>query len=50
MIALSNPVTGHQIKVDEESADFWRAAGYRDEPEKKAPAKRASSKPKKSDK
>ena len=42
MIALSNPVTGHQIKTDEESVEFWRAAGYRAE-EKKAPAKKAAS-------
>ena len=26
MIALTHPVTGHQIQVDDESADFWKAA------------------------
>ena len=45
MIRLSNPATGHEIKVDEASAEFWRAAGYREteqKPAKKATAKRAS--------
>ena len=47
MIALTHPATGHQIKVDDESADFWKAAGYR-EAEQKAPTKKsASSKSKK---
>ena len=48
MIALTHPVTGHQIQVDDESADFWKAAGYRETEQKKAPAKKsASSKSKK---
>lgn len=47
MTRLTNPATGHQINVDEESADFWKAAGYRAVEEstpKKAPAKKAASK------
>jgi hypothetical protein len=44
VIALTHRATGHQIKVDDESADFWKAAGYReDQAEKKAPAKKATS-------
>lgn len=42
MTDLRHPVTGHEIKTDDESADFWRVAGYRDVP--KAPAKKAASK------
>jgi hypothetical protein len=45
VIRLSNPATGHEIKVDDESAEFWRAAGYHkaeQKPAKKATAKRAS--------
>lgn len=41
MVALRNPATGHQIQTDDTSAEFWRAAGYRDEP-KKAPSKKAA--------
>lgn len=43
---LTHPATGHQINVDDESADFWKAAGYRDDQSstpKKAPAKKATS-------
>ena len=48
MTALTNPVTGHQIKADKDSVDFWKAAGYRETEQKKAPAKKsASSKSKK---
>ena len=44
MIALKHPVTGHQISTDDESVEFWQAAGYRsEEPKKKAPAKKAAS-------
>lgn len=46
MIALTHRSTGHQIKVDDESAEFWQAAGYRQDesakPAKKATAKRSS--------
>ncbi len=42
MAELRNPVTGHTVRTDDESADFWLAAGYR--PDKKAPAKKAASK------
>lgn len=45
MISLKHPVTGHEIKVDGESADFWKAAGYR-EPAKPT-AKKAAAKSKK---
>ena len=38
---LRNPVTGHEVKTDDASADFWKAAGYR-APEQKAPAKKAA--------
>lgn len=52
MIDLTNPATGHQISVEEDSADFWKAAGYRaaqkssgaKQPAKKAAAKKTSSK------
>ncbi|WP_269320352.1 hypothetical protein [Nocardioides sp. URHA0032] len=37
-------MTGHEVKTDDASADFWRAAGYQDVTEKKAPAKRSASK------
>jgi hypothetical protein len=40
---LTNPVTGHQITTDDESVEFWQAAGYRAEQDK-APAKKAASK------
>ena len=43
MTVLTNPVTGHQISTDDESVEFWKAAGYRVE-ETKAPAKKAASK------
>ena len=39
---LTHPATHHEVKTDEASADFWRAAGYRDS-ETKAPAKKAAS-------
>ena len=47
MISLKNPVTGHEVKTDEESADFWKAAGYQpaaDEKPKPAARKRAAKK------
>lgn len=43
MIQLTHPATGHQINVDDESAAFWKAAGYREVEVKKAPAKKAAS-------
>jgi hypothetical protein len=43
MAELRHPVTGHVVRTDDESADFWRAAGYVSEVEK-APVKRAPSK------
>jgi hypothetical protein len=44
---LTHPATGHQINVDDESADFWKAAGFQADQEstpKKAPAKKATAK------
>lgn len=48
MTALTHPATGHQINVDDESTDFWKAAGYREDQKStpKTPAKKAA--PKKS--
>lgn len=43
MISLTHRATGHEIKVDDESADFWKAAGYR-EPAKPAAKKAATKK------
>lgn len=43
MADLTHPVTGHQISTDDESVEFWQAAGYRAE-KRKAPAKKAASK------
>lgn len=43
MATLKHPTTGHEVRTDDESADFWRAAGYQGEV-KKAPAKKASAK------
>lgn len=43
MTALTHSVTGHQINTDDESVEFWEAAGYRAE-KAKAPAKRAAAK------
>jgi hypothetical protein len=50
---LTNPHTGHQVTTDDESVDFWTAAGYEaDSPKpkkaaaKKAPAKKSSTKKK----
>lgn len=42
MAELRNPVTGHVVRTDDESSDFWLAAGY--QAEKKAPAKKAAAK------
>ena len=42
MAELRNPATGHTVRTDDESADFWLAAGY--QAEKKAPAKKSASK------
>ena len=43
MTALTHSVTGHQINTDDESVEFWEAAGYR-AVKAKAPAKRAAAK------
>jgi hypothetical protein len=40
---LTHSVTGHRISTDDESVEFWEAAGYRVE-KAKAPTKRAASK------
>lgn len=42
MTSLKHPVTGHQVSTDDESVEFWEAAGYRAE-KVKAPAKKAAS-------
>lgn len=44
MTALTHPVTGHVLRTDEKSVEFWKLAGYE---EIKAPAKKAAPKPKK---
>ena len=49
MIRLTNQRTGHEVKTDERSVDFWLGAGYvRQEPvkekPKRAPRKSASRK------
>lgn len=45
MTALTHSVTGHQITTDDESVEFWKAAGYRVvEQSSKAPAKKAAAK------
>lgn len=45
---LKHPVTGHEVRTDEASAEFWKASGYRapaaQEKPKAAPRKRAASK------
>lgn len=41
MTDLTHSVTGHQIATDDESVEFWKAAGYRTV-EPKAPAKKAA--------
>lgn len=43
MIVLKNPVTGHEVRTDGESVEFWKAAGYR-EPAKPKAAKKAAAK------
>ena len=44
MTGLTHPVTGHQVRTDDASVDFWKSAGYaEDKPAKKAPAKKAAS-------
>lgn len=49
MTKLTHPATGHQINVDDESSDYWKAAGYRgiEKSSPATPAKKAAS-PKKS--
>ena len=46
---LKHPVTGHEVRTDEASAEFWKASGYRASAEstekpKAAPRKRAARK------
>lgn len=48
MTTLRNPVTGHEVRTDDASVEFWLAAGYKAEA-KRAPAKKSAS-PKKSGK
>ena len=44
MTSLKHPVTGHEVRTDEESSAFWKAAGYREPaPAKKAPVKKSAS-------
>lgn len=43
MTVLTHSVTGHRINTDDESVEFWEAAGYRAE-KAKAPAKKAAAK------
>ena len=43
MIVLKHPVTGHEVRTDKESVEFWKAAGYR-EPEQKKSARKTASK------
>jgi hypothetical protein len=43
VIVLRHPATGHEVRTDEASADFWLGAGYQAE-KRKAPAKKAASK------
>lgn len=42
MTSLKHPVTGHEVRTDDESVKFWEAAGYR--AEQKAPARKAAAK------
>lgn len=44
MIGLTHPVSGHEIKVDGSSVEFWKAAGYREPAKPKAAAKKAAAK------
>ena len=45
---LKHPVTGHEVRTDEASADFWKAAGYRapvqEQKPQAAPRKRTAKK------
>lgn len=46
MITLRHASTRHEIRVDAESLDFWKAAGYRevDQKPRKTAAKKAAAK------
>lgn len=47
MTTLKHPATGHEIATDDESVDFWTAAGYisdADKEPKKAAVKKAPAK------
>lgn len=48
MTSLKHPVTGHEVRTDEASVDFWKAAGYsapaETEKPKAAPRKRSAKK------
>jgi len=41
VIRLTNPVSGHEARTDEQSVGFWLAAGYVRKEPVKAPAKPA---------
>jgi hypothetical protein len=41
VIRLTNPATGHEVRTDDASVDFWLAAGYV-KPAPKAPAKKSA--------
>ena len=43
MIRLTNRATGHEVRTDEASVDFWLAAGYVKSEAPKAPVKKAAS-------
>lgn len=41
MTTLRHPATRHELKTDDRSVEFWKAAGYEEIP---APAKKAAAK------
>jgi hypothetical protein len=45
VISLTHKVSGHKLKTDDASVDFWKSAGYAvdEPPAKKAPAKKVAS-------
>lgn len=46
MIELTHRATGHKVRSDEASVDFWKSAGYAEAAKpavKKAPAKKSAS-------
>ena len=53
MTGLTHKVTGHRVRTDDASVDFWKSAGYaEDKPEegKGLPAEEPTPAPKKSSK